>query len=565
MNLKLILALSVLLMIQMANCQYQRYWGWDDSLNMGEEQTKQTFKRDTSSYEKDDDYLALESMGTAAHQYPNFGAQQNGTETTAEDVIEEILVSNRQGRNIDGLDDVYSDPVVKEALANGDDTQARNLIRDKLCELGLMQCDEPEGKRQYIYTQPPPGYNGPRPGPPPGYNGQRPQQGPQQGPQYRPQPPKGIYGPAQAMPIGLNPNQPPRKVGYYGPPKPNYVNAPPKQQQPGPIYDKFGSGDFFESDASSAYGTGVRFGYTEKPKIVINTPAAVTLPQSHVHHHYHHLDKDETKPVFINSPVPIPVRTSEHSSLSTLNSLASYSNAGFGTSGSGGFNPSSAEFDYKGVNSGSGATNGVYSPVKPVFESNNYAGQFQSGNQYSGASLANQGPAQFTDGSNVIYGQQQSQFGGNTPSNSYHANAPDFYKKELNVNGGKQNNFGQNSNQQYSQNNYNQGEQYQGFESARQESFDCVCVPYDQCAAHDVVGRRDDLILPLDPRNLGSTEIEAEDSNSTAIISKDAPSQNATEITTELPKKISKRAVDNKVDLKQADGEGVSSFYLTDS
>ena len=551
MNLKLIL--SVLLMIQLANCQYQRLWSWADMLNIGEEQPKQTFKRETNSYEKNDDYLALESMGHPAQQYPNFGAQQNGTETTAEDVIEEILVSNRQGRNIDGLDDVYSDPVVKEALEKGDDTQARNLIRDKLCELGLMQCDDSEGKRQYIYTQPPPGYQGNRPqGPPPGYNGQRPQ-GP---PQYRPQPPKGIYGPAQPMPI--NQNQPPRKVGYYGPPKPNYVNAPPKQQQPGPIFDKFGSGDFFEAD-SSAYGTGVRFGYTEKPKIVINTPAAVTGPQSHVHHHYHHLDKDQpTKTVFVNNPLPIPVLT-EHSSLSTLNSLASYSNAGFGTSGSGGFNPSSAEFDYKGVNSGSGATHGVYSPVKPVFESNNYAGQFQNqGGQYSSGNLGSQGPAQFTDGSNVIYGQQQSQFGANTPSNSYHATAPDFYKKELNVNGGKQNNFGQN--QQYSQNNYNQGEQYQGFESARQESFDCTCVPYDQCPAHDVVGRRDDLILPLDPRNLGSTEIEAEDSNSTVKVS-NISSQNATEITTELPKKISKRAVDNKVDLKQADGEGVSDFY----
>jgi hypothetical protein len=59
--------------------------------------------------------------------------------TGVEDVIDNILVSNRQGRNIEGFDEVYQDPNVKKALESGDDTQARNIIKDRLCDLGLMQ------------------------------------------------------------------------------------------------------------------------------------------------------------------------------------------------------------------------------------------------------------------------------------------------------------------------------------------------------------------------------------------------------------------------------------------
>lgn len=53
-------------------------------------------------------------------------------------MIENILVSNRQGRNLEGYDEIYSDPNVKNALQLGNDTIARTYIRDKLCTLGLM-------------------------------------------------------------------------------------------------------------------------------------------------------------------------------------------------------------------------------------------------------------------------------------------------------------------------------------------------------------------------------------------------------------------------------------------
>lgn len=60
-----------------------------------------------------------------------------------EAVVEDILVSNRQGRNIEGYDQVYADPNVKNALEVGNDTVARSYIRDKLCTLGLMNVSTP--------------------------------------------------------------------------------------------------------------------------------------------------------------------------------------------------------------------------------------------------------------------------------------------------------------------------------------------------------------------------------------------------------------------------------------
>lgn len=56
-----------------------------------------------------------------------------------EDLIDTILKSTRQGRNLEGYDEVYSDPNVQDALQNGDQPETRNIVRDKLCDLGLMQ------------------------------------------------------------------------------------------------------------------------------------------------------------------------------------------------------------------------------------------------------------------------------------------------------------------------------------------------------------------------------------------------------------------------------------------
>lgn len=133
--------------------------------------------------------------------YGNGNLNQNDTTAsfTVDDVIESILASSRQGRNLDGLDEVYSDPTVQEALQKGDDTQARNLIKDKLCTLGLMQCEQADvvdhknaflRPGELIYAQPPP--NSPY----------RPYVKPPLAP-HPPPPSKIIYGAPRPMPPGI--------------------------------------------------------------------------------------------------------------------------------------------------------------------------------------------------------------------------------------------------------------------------------------------------------------------------------------------------------------------------
>jgi hypothetical protein len=492
------------------------------------------------------DYEAFPSIEQQTIQeYSN----DTSVDAAFDEVIDEIINSSRQGRNLEGLDDVYSDPTVKQALLSGDDSQARNLIRDKLCTLGLMECER--APTRILYSKPPPQalYN--------------------QRPVARPPPPNtfGGYGPPRPVPVPQQPqHQPPRKVGY----APSNLNNFHASKPLGPIHEKY-STDFYEVDSAPS---SIKFGYTEKPTIVVNQGKREVPGVSqnhHVHHHYVHVDGnapavvDGTKTVLVNTPI------SEYSAVNSLSGSyqtngfsshggESYGNSGF--SGSSGFNPSATDFEYKGVNSGvsQGIYGGSSTNVKPVFEANNQYANGASYNQQQNYQQqqqlqqqnyqSNTGPATFNENSNGLY----------NVGSSYHASQPDFYKKELNINGNRGNSLSgsnqfsqQNYLQQqqfnkYSKNQYNQGEQHQGFESARQDQYDCVCVPFDQCPAYDVVGRRDDLILPLDPRNL-PTEIEADSDNSTRV-TKDVSATNATEI-----HKISKRAAD---EVEKVQGEGVS-------
>lgn len=58
--------------------------------------------------------------------------------TVLDDIVDE-LVSGKQGRSLGGFDDVYSEPTIKDALEAGDNAEARNLIKGRLCTLGLIQ------------------------------------------------------------------------------------------------------------------------------------------------------------------------------------------------------------------------------------------------------------------------------------------------------------------------------------------------------------------------------------------------------------------------------------------
>lgn len=63
----------------------------------------------------------------------------NGEKVTVNaSTIEDILLTGRQGRALEGFDEVYSDPEVQQALNSGNESQARHYIKERLCGLGLM-------------------------------------------------------------------------------------------------------------------------------------------------------------------------------------------------------------------------------------------------------------------------------------------------------------------------------------------------------------------------------------------------------------------------------------------
>ncbi|XP_050097034.1 uncharacterized protein LOC126578481 [Anopheles aquasalis] len=538
--------------------------------------------------------------------------QQNATEVGDEDILNFLLDSGRQGRSLEGFDEVYADPSVQDALQNADDAQARNIIKDKLCALGLMQCDGGqvvEGKRPYypIYAQqqqpprrPPPPPRGP-PLPPQQY-AQRPPVPPQGPP--RPQQHQGPYGPPKPMPV------PQHKVGYAGPQqRPPFAGGPPSGSfQSGPSYaSAYPSkplGPIYESDTPpfefEPIGDKIFEGPTyAKPGIVLNEGSLVKPVEQHIHHHYHHIDgASDSKTVVVNNPIPIDSSLLSGSAVVGGGSSGLYSaNGGVygaGSGSTGGFSPlAGAEFDYKelkGVNNngGFGQSATYAAQSKPVFE-----GASTFGQQGVKQSLYNQGPAQFgssASGSNTLYSGEISGAYQSTGNGGFHSSNPALYKKELNVkgpassnglgsytgnnaayskynnqysngqyssnggqqfgsNGGQQ--FGSNGGQQFGSNGGQFGGQYSQFANGNGIE-DCVCVPYDQCPAQDVIGRKDDLILPLDPRNLKSDieaaadEVVITDGNGTMTVvrvPKNATTDTAAsnKSATTVAKKVSKR------------------------
>ncbi|XP_049860128.1 uncharacterized protein LOC126354469 isoform X3 [Schistocerca gregaria] len=219
------------------------------------------------------------SAPTAAASAPAPGA---GVPPSAADagvlqqVVDSILQSGRQGRNLDGYDDVYSDPNVQHALTAGNDTQARHYIRERLCNLGLMACDDVVPKRPYvephelIYAQPvaikPVG----QPIPAVPVRG----------------PPKRLPPPPPPHHIPHIPHRPPRPY----PPVPGPIYGAPKPLPP-PVYEHG-----FDGPVASL--PPLRPPTKGPIDVVVNSHSGV---QQHVHHHYHHGEAGAA----IVKPVPL--------------------------------------------------------------------------------------------------------------------------------------------------------------------------------------------------------------------------------------------------------------------
>lgn len=373
-----------------------------------------------------------------------------------------------------------------------------------------MQCGSIDGKRPYlspddlVYAQPvaikPVGrpiatipVRGPPRGPPPFI--QKPHGPGQFGP--------GPFGPGQiagGRPIA---SVPPRR-GYtpqYKPPGAYFSQQSSSAfNSAGSSYESKPLGPIYPStpiEVDQPYKFEIVNGHNSKPFQAANTQTSLNGLQQHVHHHFHHGD---------NAGVNIqgslnPVSSSQIGSAAVAGIHALGQTSAY------------APGNYQSASSVYGNGLGTYvSNVKPVVE-NHSPQTFDT----TGSSFINSGNKYGSNSFEASVGQ--------------YGNASPFYKKEFDLNS------------QLSANNFVNGQasyanKYQSFQTGTPGNYDCVCVPYDQCPAQHVIGRKDDLYLPLDPRNL-KTDILAEDdsaNNSTEEVKRVEKSANSTE-----EKKVSKR------------------------
>lgn len=123
--MKFAFALAAILFLHSSQAQ-EKLWSWNGDDN------------DQNSQQSDQKALnQFEQYQPSASEYIESAVQLNDTDV--EKVVDEILTSSRLGRALDGFGEVYSDPTIQDVLQKGDDGEARNIIKEKLCSLGLMQ------------------------------------------------------------------------------------------------------------------------------------------------------------------------------------------------------------------------------------------------------------------------------------------------------------------------------------------------------------------------------------------------------------------------------------------
>lgn len=343
--------------------------------------------------------------------------------------------------------------------------------------------------------------------------------------------PPRAYGSPRPVPYPQRPQKgPPKRIGYGGSSRPGFSekygqvsSGVYSQSQNNGLYGGYGdyqskppsfggSSGNYGSGSNGNYGGGSNGGSSpyvfekNKPtynKVPQNTQIKPdTTVQQHVHHHYVHDDGNKDPKVIIK-PVAIPVGSvgSIPHHYNQQPDVITGQGEDFSEVYSGGFKPMS----------------GIFSDNKPFANSDTiYGSQYNKGSQgFSSQTLPNYGSNAFNDhdfkkkeyveGSNALYNQGPATFGGQSNS--------------------------------FQENNYH---------DAKAQGFECVCVNYDQCPSQEIIGRRDDLYLPIDPRNKGS-EIaaltEEQIDNITSIVEPVKTSDNATADNSTEVKSITKREV----------------------
>ncbi|XP_076240927.1 uncharacterized protein LOC143183288 [Calliopsis andreniformis] len=465
-----------------------------------------------SSSQESSDKREAEPRRIIPQSDTNAQLDDDGTDAqrSVETVVDEILVSNRQGRNIEGFEQVYADPAVKNALQLGNDTAARSYIRDKLCSLGLMNCENIEGRRPYysphrgihpqdiIYAQPvtikPVGR------PLPAIPVKRP------------------YGPGKPLSPGLPPSAsfassgPPPEI-IYGlgggahPPSissfpPSISSFPPSSgligsyssfKKPGPLTSSFvSSKPVYEVGPSEGFDYQGADQFIDKKQLALRPSIGSDSVQQHVHHHYHHGEASQG----------IATGGAGFSG----NPSIGYGQ-GYGQGSSGGVG---TVFD---GNAGAGVYNGAFQDFddyKKAFKVKPPGNNDVNGlsNSESASSYADRYPVYEKPMRDLSYGKSDGQKTGK------YFSAGGYYSP--NTVQGTNNDYAFGS----SNNNYNyyenENEEIKNDFSGNYAS-DCVCVPYEQCPSSEHAGRKDDLFLPIDPRNLNK-DIQAESIDTMIIV-----------------------------------------------
>lgn len=310
-------------------------------------------------------------------------------------------------------------------------------------------------------------------------------------------PVKRPYGPAKPVPLppsfgsSLGPN-------VYPGPGPTFDRPPTSFVGPYPGYKKpflHFSPSFPSSKPiyeSSDIEPDFEDKFIDKKQVVLHQPGS-SVTQQHVHHHYHHGDTGINSGIASN-PVVIP-------SSPTGGGLGNY---GYGNGGTYGTTFNNFE-DYK-------------KAFKIKTPASNSGPSVSSAKDY-----ANRYPV-YEKPNDKQYGGPIGQHG----SNNQFADNGNFLNNDYQFNNGPDSNYG----------------------AASYE--DCVCVPYDQCAAINHVGRKDDLYLAIDPRNLDKGDIEAEtvvitDGNGTVSVVQVPKGPNETERIEQAKNEETKEAAEAKV------------------
>ncbi|KAK0161715.1 hypothetical protein PV327_008133 [Microctonus hyperodae] len=496
--------------------EQKHQWGWQEPDASASQQISYHPLSFTSNYTKVNQYTP--NIQTA----PDAIDQALTTfQSSMDSVIDTILQSNRQGRNLEGYDKLYADPEVKNILQVGNDSIARVYIKDKLCSLGLMNCEDSEERRPYfsphhgnirpqdiIYAQPvtikPVGrplpaipikrpYGPPKPVPlSPGFGSH-----PLGGPIYSGPPPHGAHfsGPVPPFP------RPPHSFNgpYPGYKRPGVIHATK------PIYEEAGAGDEYDFVSHEEHE------YLQK-KQGISPNSNV----QHIHHHYHHTNShNKPSSVIVDTPgLAGPIISPS----AIGNGLNGY---GYGSGGTYGDSYNDFEEYKKAFKIKSPAIGNNLDAS--VSTSGGYADRFSSYEKPKRDSFFSEtGSGKIlkpgVGGNNYPLNNGLGSFG----SNNFGSN--NFGSSNVGSNNFGSNNFGSNN---FGSNNFNNR-----FPSSYE---DCICVPYEQCTAINQAGRKDDIFLAIDPRNLGkniyaeSEEVVITDENGTMSVIRVPKEVNITE------------------------------------